>query len=51
MHSKNIIHRDLKLDNIFIHNMNVKIGDFGLSVNLANNEKKWFSALDTLIYL
>lgn len=34
LHAKNIIHRDLKSNNVFIHdedNMTVKIGDFGLA--------------------
>ena len=35
IHSKIIIHRDLKPENIFIHdNMNIKIGDFGISHQL-----------------
>lgn len=43
VHSKNIIHRDIKPDNIFINNNEnneiiVKIGDFGLSKNKNNNE-------------
>jgi len=31
LHAKNIIHRDLKSNNIFLHNFIVKIGDFGLA--------------------
>jgi len=32
IHSKKVIHRDLKLGNLFLtDNMNLKIGDFGLA--------------------
>lgn len=31
LHAKNIIHRDLKSNNIFLHHPTVKIGDFGLA--------------------
>ncbi|KAF4517270.1 hypothetical protein B566_EDAN008604 [Ephemera danica] len=31
LHAKNIIHRDLKSNNIFLHDYTVKIGDFGLA--------------------
>jgi polo-like kinase 1 len=35
IHSKHIIHRDLKLGNIFIDDkLNIKIGDFGLATKL-----------------
>jgi polo-like kinase 1 len=40
LHSKNIIHRDLKLDNIFIHDMKIKIGDFGLAAQLKQPDEK-----------
>lgn len=31
IHSKNICHRDIKLENIFIKDEKIKIGDFGCS--------------------
>jgi serine/threonine protein kinase len=35
MHSNRVIHRDLKLGNIFINeNMEIKVGDFGLAAKL-----------------
>ncbi|KAI9730461.1 MAG: Cell cycle serine/threonine-protein kinase cdc5/MSD2 [Claussenomyces sp. TS43310] len=39
MHSKGIIHRDLKMGNIFLDkDMNVKIGDFGLAAMLVSGK-------------
>lgn len=39
MHTKGIIHRDLKMGNIFLDtNMNVKIGDFGLAALLISGK-------------
>jgi hypothetical protein len=39
IHEQNIIHRDLKLQNIFISNdNNIKIGDFGLAINIYDVE-------------
>ena len=35
MHNNRVIHRDLKMGNIFIdENMDLKIGDFGLATKL-----------------
>lgn len=37
LHGLNIIHRDIKLGNLFLNfRMEVKIGDFGLSKQLKN---------------
>lgn len=42
MHDIGVIHRDLKLGNIFLHqNMSIKIGDFGLAALLTSeNDRK-----------
>lgn len=40
LHSQNIVHRDLKLGNIFIKNDVVKIGDFGLCAEIASKRRK-----------
>ena len=50
MHARNVIHRDLKMGNLFLdHNMNIKIGDFGLAAILVTkSEVKGFSRRTTL---
>ena len=42
LHQRKIIHRDLKLGNLFLNeNMQVKMGDFGLATKLEfPNEKR-----------
>jgi polo-like kinase 1 len=36
MHSSKVIHRDLKLGNLFLgENLEVKVGDFGLATTVA----------------
>ena len=41
MHDINVIHRDLKLGNLFLDkNLRVKVGDFGLATRLSSSEEK-----------
>ena len=41
IHSNNVIHRDLKLENILLgDNMEIKIGDFGLATKLDRKSKR-----------
>ena len=47
MNDLQIVHRDMKPDNIFIHNDTYKIGDFGF----ANQASKFVTQLGTCIYM
>jgi polo-like kinase 1 len=41
MHSVNVIHRDLKLGNLFLDkNLRIKVGDFGLATKLSDKDEK-----------
>ncbi|KAI8904820.1 PLK protein kinase, partial [Gorgonomyces haynaldii] len=41
MHSKNIIHRDIKLGNLFLdQQMHLKIGDFGLAASIQHDGER-----------
>lgn len=46
MHTHQVIHRDLKLGNIFLdQDMNIQVGDFGLAalIETPGDRKKWAS--------
>lgn len=52
MHGRLVIHRDLKLGNIFVDsNMNLKIGDFGLAARLDNLDQRRHTMCGTPNYL
>lgn len=52
LHSKNLIHRDIKSHNIFLmENMQVKLGDFGLAAVLDNTKTIVDEVLGTPWYL
>ena len=36
LHSQNIMHRDLKLGNLLLNKMQIKVGDFGLACQLKH---------------
>ena len=41
MHEVNVIHRDLKLGNLFLNkHLNIKVGDFGLATRLESSDEK-----------
>lgn len=52
MHSKNILHRDIKTQNIFIAKNNVlKIGDFGISKELETMNQKAMTSCGTPYFM
>ena len=52
IHSKRVVHRDLKLGNLFLNtNMQLKIGDFGLSEIVNDNNDKLTSLSGTPNYI
>ncbi len=51
MHTNNILHRDVKLDNILLNeDNNIKICDFGISKRMYNNQVS-FEHIGTPVYL
>ena len=51
LHRLNIIHRDLKLGNLFLSDMRIKIGDFGLASKLLEKNEKRFTICGTPNYI
>jgi len=52
IHSQRVIHRDLKLGNLFIHeNMTIKLGDFGLATKLESDEERRKTVCGTPNYI
>lgn len=52
LHSRRVIHRDLKLGNIFFDpDMNLKIGDFGLASVLPANDSRKYTICGTPNYI
>lgn len=44
LHNQGVIHRDIKLGNIFIDDKNnIQIGDFGIAVVMGENQIKYFT--------
>lgn len=40
LHARNVLHRDIKLSNLFVHHGAVKLGDFGLSARLLSASER-----------
>jgi serine/threonine protein kinase len=52
MHKRNVIHRDLKMGNVFLDaQMNIKIGDFGLAAVMADEQDRRTTLCGTPNYI
>lgn len=52
LHRNKVIHRDLKLGNLFLaENMDTKLGDFGLAARLLKDDEKRYTICGTPNYI
>ena len=52
LHDRNIIHRDLKISNLFLdEKLELKIGDFGLIAKLNNSRDRRYTYCGTPYYM
>lgn len=51
MHDLDIIHRDLKLGNILLHQKQLKLADFGLAVKLTEDQPERDTLCGTINYI
>jgi hypothetical protein len=52
LHGRNIIHRDLKLGNLFLNaDLDIRIGDFGLAAQLENSDERKSTMCGTPNYI
>lgn len=51
LYKSNIMHRDLKPDNILLHNGSIKLADFGFCKSLSNKNDPVQTMLGSPIYM
>jgi NIMA (never in mitosis gene a)-related kinase len=51
LHSKKILHRDIKTSNIFLKRNHIKLGDFGISRLMMNTLDKASTFIGTPFYM